>query len=86
MTRKLRDRLGYFTRRLIPLEVWPACWRGTLWLCLLAGGATAQALYRFDNWTTEHGLPQNSVLAITQTRDGYLWFATPLDPFDYLRE
>ncbi|MEP7336849.1 MAG: two-component regulator propeller domain-containing protein [Acidobacteriota bacterium] len=34
------------------------------------------AQYRFDNWTTEQGLPQNSVLAVTQTRDGYLWLAT----------
>ncbi|HMX28849.1 MAG TPA: two-component regulator propeller domain-containing protein, partial [Blastocatellia bacterium] len=41
---------------------------------LLAGVAWGQ--YRFDNWTTEQGLPQNSVLAITQTRDGYLWLAT----------
>ena len=80
MTRRLRDRLIYFTRRQIQPklwpEFWPACWRGTLWLCLLASSATAQAQYRFDNWTTEHGLPQNSVLAITQTHDGYLWLAT----------
>src|SRR5262245_39625153 len=27
-------------------------------------------------WTTEDGLPQNSVNAIVQTRDGYLWLAT----------
>lgn len=27
-------------------------------------------------WTTEEGLPQNSVNAILQTRDGYLWFGT----------
>ena len=31
---------------------------------------------RFDVWTTENGLPQNSVNAIVQTRDGYLWLAT----------
>lgn len=37
---------------------------------------SAQAQYRFDAWTTEHGLPQNSVLAIAQTPDGYLWLAT----------
>lgn len=36
----------------------------------------ADAQFRFDHWTTEHGLPQNSVLAIAQTRDGYLWLAT----------
>lgn len=38
--------------------------------------SVAWAQYRFDIWTTEHGLPQNSVLAIAQTRDGYLWMAT----------
>lgn len=43
--------------------------------CLLSA-AIAFAQYRFDNWTTDNGLPQNSVLAITQTRDGYLWLAT----------
>ena len=28
------------------------------------------------SWTTENGLPENSVTAIVQTRDGYLWLAT----------
>ena len=32
--------------------------------------------YRFDNWTTDNGLPQNGVREITQTPDGYLWFTT----------
>ena len=27
-------------------------------------------------WDSEHGLPQNSVSAIVQTRDGYIWFGT----------
>src|SRR4051812_1376394 len=27
-------------------------------------------------WLTENGLPQNTVQAITQTRDGYLWVGT----------
>jgi diguanylate cyclase (GGDEF)-like protein len=48
-----------------------------LWLfcsCLTAAEAFAQ--YRFDHFTTNNGLPQNTVSAITQTRDGYLWFAT----------
>lgn len=34
------------------------------------------AEYRFDQWTTEDGLPQNSVNSIVQTKDGYIWFAT----------
>ena len=29
-----------------------------------------------DRWTTEQGLPQNTVNAIAQMRDGYLWLAT----------
>ena len=32
--------------------------------------------YRFDNWTTDNGLPQNGVRKIAQTPDGYLWFTT----------
>jgi len=32
--------------------------------------------YRADFWTTDEGLPQNSVRSILQTRDGYLWFTT----------
>ncbi|HSE23056.1 MAG TPA: two-component regulator propeller domain-containing protein [Pyrinomonadaceae bacterium] len=29
-----------------------------------------------QTWLTENGLPQNTVQAITQTRDGYLWIGT----------
>jgi signal transduction histidine kinase/ligand-binding sensor domain-containing protein/CheY-like chemotaxis protein len=32
--------------------------------------------YHQDLWTTDQGLPQNDILAITQTPDGYLWVAT----------
>ncbi len=32
--------------------------------------------YRFDSWTTDDGLPQNSVYSILQTADGYIWFTT----------
>jgi ligand-binding sensor domain-containing protein len=32
--------------------------------------------YSIQAWTTENGLPQNSVNSITQTKDGYLWLAT----------
>lgn len=34
------------------------------------------AQYRFDHWTADNGLPQNSVRDIVQTRDGYMWFTT----------
>ena len=32
--------------------------------------------YGYQSWGTDSGLPQNTVHAIQQTRDGYLWFAT----------
>lgn len=32
--------------------------------------------YSHDVWKDEEGLPQNSVYALAQTRDGYLWVAT----------
>jgi signal transduction histidine kinase/ligand-binding sensor domain-containing protein len=38
--------------------------------------STARAQYRFDQWTANNGLPQNSIHAIHQGRDGYLWLAT----------
>jgi signal transduction histidine kinase/ligand-binding sensor domain-containing protein len=57
--------------------------RFRLWRLLLllacfcfASLATHAQQYRFDSWTTDTGLPQNSVNAILQTRDGYLWLAT----------
>jgi signal transduction histidine kinase/ligand-binding sensor domain-containing protein len=37
---------------------------------------SVRAQYRFDHWTADNGLPQNSVFGIVQTRDGYLWLAT----------
>ena len=42
----------------------------------LCSPAWVSAQYQFDAWNTDTGLPQNSVSAILQTRDGYLWLAT----------
>lgn len=44
--------------------------------CLFGVGSRTAAQYRIDTWTTDNGLPQGSVNAILQTRDGFLWFAT----------
>lgn len=52
--------------------------------CLMILGSSALALnpakaitqYMQTSWTSESGLPQNSVQAIAQTNDGYLWFGT----------
>jgi signal transduction histidine kinase/ligand-binding sensor domain-containing protein len=47
-----------------------------VWLVIALCSLTIAAQYRIDHWTADNGLPQNSVYAIQQTRDGYLWFAT----------
>ena len=54
------------------------------WSALLAWAGLAHALdparsfhdYGVDNWNTSHGLPQTSVLSITQDQQGYLWIGT----------
>lgn len=51
---------------------------------LLSSGATANALdsprelsqLGHEVWLTENGLPQNTVHAIAQTNDGYIWIGT----------
>ena len=54
----------------------------TLMLFLLLSGSFAYAKdtpladYHIDTWTSSDGLPHNSINAIAQTDDGYLWFAT----------
>jgi DNA-binding NarL/FixJ family response regulator len=46
----------------------------TVLLFLVAASANAQV--RFQTYTTDNGLPHNSVLAIRQAKDGYVWFTT----------
>ncbi|MBI3131833.1 MAG: response regulator [Acidobacteria bacterium] len=40
------------------------------------GPQKALTQFMHDVWQTEQGLPQNSVQAVLQTRDGYLWLGT----------
>ena len=40
------------------------------------GGLPSRPEYRVTHWTAENGLPQNSIKALAQTRDGYLWIGT----------
>ncbi len=68
-------------------------WR--LGLCLIAAvlvlGEEATALdphktigqYGHDVWRRQNGLPSNSVSALLQTRNGYLWTATPSGLFRF---
>jgi ligand-binding sensor domain-containing protein/signal transduction histidine kinase len=56
----------------------------TLLIALGAGPAASRALtaakplreYSRQSWQIESGLPQNTVHAVLQTRDGFLWIAT----------
>jgi diguanylate cyclase (GGDEF)-like protein len=66
----------------------------TLLLALLAGSSAfaldpsrALTQARLAVWTSESGMPQNTVDAIVQTRDGYLWVGTEegLARFDGVR-
>lgn len=57
----------------VALAVWPQVMRPA------AAGAVpirSAAALQIEAWDTDRGLPQNSVTAIVQTRDGYLWFGT----------
>jgi len=42
------------------------------WSIQVAPAAAQFRPYRVDHWTTDNGLPQNTVRAMVQTRDGYL--------------
>src|SRR5262249_19063404 len=61
------------------------CWLWPLWLsCLLVSPVAGQSYtprrmfgrYQQFVWQDQHGLPQNGISAIAQTRDGYLGLAT----------
>lgn len=61
-----------------PLILLLSCWSG--WLLAYAQPRPAwrspELPYIRDTWGTKQGLPQNTVTALLQTRDGYLWFGT----------
>ena len=43
---------------------------------LLFAAPLSSTQYGHETWQTEQGLPQNTVQALLQTRDGYLWLGT----------
>lgn len=63
---------------------WLALAAAVLWTCLEATAASAATFvrngvpYAIDQWESDDDLPQNSVLAMVQTHDGYLWLGTGL--------
>lgn len=57
------------------------CWIFGVAGLLLGGFVSANAAasnphFSIKTWTTDNGLPENSVIAMTQTHDGYLWLGT----------
>ncbi|MCX6928606.1 MAG: triple tyrosine motif-containing protein [Verrucomicrobia bacterium] len=65
--------------RLIAASIWlMVAWAGVggLGSCPAAEQLPLAADYMVRNWQTEDGLPQNTVMDILQTRDGYLWLGT----------
>ncbi|HVZ60918.1 MAG TPA: two-component regulator propeller domain-containing protein, partial [Terriglobales bacterium] len=51
------------------------------------GGTPSHGSFTFRSWQREDGLPHNSIRAITQTREGYLWVGSDegLARFDGIR-
>jgi diguanylate cyclase (GGDEF)-like protein len=63
----------HFARLFITYLVSALMWGGTAFALDPKKSITQ---YSHDVWRTEDGLPQNSINAIVQTRDGYIWIGT----------
>src|SRR5262245_51077969 len=44
--------------------------------CAALNPKKALTQYSHSHWTQQHGLPQDTVTALAQTEDGYLWIGT----------
>jgi len=55
---------------------WPALLVSSAGFLLALNPNRELTQYTHTIWTEEHGLPQDSIRAITQTRDGYMWLGT----------
>jgi signal transduction histidine kinase/ligand-binding sensor domain-containing protein len=61
--------------------MWKQRWACAVAALLLGAGARGfggapPPRYTIKEWTIEEGLPQNAVISLVQTRDGYLWLGT----------
>jgi signal transduction histidine kinase/ligand-binding sensor domain-containing protein len=63
---------------LLLLVAWVICFPSSLWTQPRTPPRPVDIAsdYIVDHWLSEDGLPQNSINAIQQTRDGYLWLTT----------
>ena len=62
-----------FVNRVASAVVVAALWSSS---ALALDSRKAITQYVHDAWLSEQGLPQNSVLTIIQSRDGFIWFGT----------
>ncbi|MCP3956555.1 MAG: hypothetical protein GY719_01750 [bacterium] len=78
MSKRLGKPTRFSIRALVILSTFPWLWPGPAVsqdsTGLLSGSRGSTYFYRV--WTTQSGLPQESVLSIAQTSDGYLWLGT----------
>src|SRR5208282_3594662 len=67
------------SRILLPRMIWPVGAALLLGLAPLASAlepSTSLENYGRQAWAMENGLPQNTVQALAQTKDGFLWLGT----------
>ncbi|MEK7707828.1 MAG: two-component regulator propeller domain-containing protein, partial [Verrucomicrobiota bacterium] len=61
----------------IYFTLWLAVGPAAAWLPAATNAVPpTRANYTIKSWGTKEGLPQSAVIAMTQTRDGYLWLGT----------
>ena len=72
--------IRWFVRHMLSRTA-PKTW--VIWLATvfaaggeLQAGGTARDLYAMETWQTDRGMPQNSVNALIQSHQGYLWIGT----------
>lgn len=78
------DVICFWSRGLVPV-----LWFWFSSCSVVPARAETNAIVQFSSrsWQTDEGLPQNSVISLVQTRDGYLWLGTTrgLARFDGVR-
>jgi ligand-binding sensor domain-containing protein/signal transduction histidine kinase len=75
-TERARESVRHITKTIIAAQLLCICATLTITTARALAPDRSVAQYGHSAWRTENGLPQNTVRAILQTRDGYIWLAT----------